>query len=64
MNNTVHGIDLPVCAFSRSKKYKEYHTNKDNFKSSDPKEFNAIFKLMKKIIDQIESSIFLDIKYL
>ena len=25
------GIDLPLCAFSRSKEYPEYHTHKDNF---------------------------------
>ena len=52
------GIDLPVCAFSRSKKYKEYHTNKDNFKVVTQKGLMQSFKLMKKIIDQIENSTF------
>ena len=36
------GIDLPVCAFSRSKSYKEYHTNKDDFKVVTQKGFSTI----------------------
>jgi aminopeptidase-like protein len=56
------GIDLPVCAFSRSKSYKEYHTNKDDFKVVTHKGLAQSFKLMKKIIDQIENSTFPKVK--
>ena len=56
------GIDLPVCAFSRSKSYKEYHTNKDDFKVVTQKGLAQSFKLMKKIIDQIENSTFPKVK--
>ena len=34
------GIDLPLCVFSRSKKYKEYHTSKDNFDLVTEKNLN------------------------
>jgi aminopeptidase-like protein len=56
------GIDLPVCAFSRSKSYKEYHTNKDDFKVVTQKGLVQSFKLMKKIINQIENSTFPKVK--
>lgn len=52
------GIDLPVCGFSRSKKYKEYHTDKDNFNVVTQKGLEGSFKVMKIIIDQFEKSIY------
>jgi len=52
------GIDLPVCGFSRSKEYKEYHTDKDNFDVVSQKGLEGSFKVMKKIIDNFEKNIY------
>ncbi len=52
------GVDLPLCAFSKSKFYKEYHTNKDDFKVVTQKGLMESFNVIKKIIDQIEKSTF------
>ena len=52
------GIDLPLCAFSRSKEYKEYHTNKDNFNVVSQKGLMGSFNVMKKIIDNFEKSVY------
>ena len=49
------GIDLPICCFSRSKRYPEYHTNKDNFNVVTQKGLEGSFKIMKKIIDELET---------
>ena len=48
------GIDLPLCVFSRSKKYKEYHTSKDNFDLVTEKNLNDSFKVLKNIVDAFE----------
>ena len=48
------GIDLPLCAFSRSKVYPEYHTNKDDFKVVTQKGLQGSFEVMKNIIDAFE----------
>lgn len=56
------GIDLPLCAFSRSKNYKEYHTNKDDFKVVTQTGLLQSFRLIKKIIDEIENSTFPQVK--
>ena len=52
------GIDLPLCTFTRSKYYKEYHTDKDDFNLVTQKGLMQSFNVMRKIIDQIECSIF------
>jgi len=52
------GIDLPLCAFSRSKNYPEYHTNKDNFDVVTQEGLMGSFKVMKDIIDALEIGIY------
>jgi len=52
------GIDLPLCAFSRSRKYPEYHTNKDNFDVVTQEGLMGSFKVMKKIVDVLELGIY------
>ncbi len=48
------GVDLPVCSFSRSKEYPEYHTDKDNFNVVTQKGLDGSFEAMKDIIDAFE----------
>ena len=52
------GIDLPVCSFLRSKEFKEYHTDKDNFSIVSQKGLEGSFNVIKKIIDQFEKNIY------
>ena len=52
------GIDLPLCGFSRSKKYREYHTHRDNFDVVTQKGLMDSFKVIKKIIDAFELGIY------
>tara|TARA_Y100000590_G_scaffold461217_1_gene622312 strand:+ start:33911 stop:35170 length:1260 start_codon:yes stop_codon:yes gene_type:complete len=52
------GIDLPICGFSRSKEYKEYHTDKDDFKVVSQRGLMGSFNIIKKIIDNIENSVY------
>ena len=52
------GIDLPLCTFSKSKFYKEYHTDQDNFKVVTQKGLMESLNVVKKIINQIEKSTF------
>ena len=52
------GIDLPVCGFSRSKKYPENHTDKDNFDLVTQKGLDGSFEIIKKIIDTLEFDIY------
>ena len=52
------GIDLPLCGFSRSKKYPEYHTDKDNFNVVTQEGLMGSFKVMKNIIDAFELGIY------
>ena len=47
------GIDLPICTFSRSKYYKEYHTDKDNFNLVTQKGLMQSFNVIRKIINQV-----------
>jgi len=51
-------IDLPVCTFSRSRKYPEYHTHKDNFNVVTQKGLEGSLKVMKTIIDAFELGIY------
>ena len=52
------GIDLPVCCFSRSREYPEYHTHKDNFKVVTQKGLMGSFAVIKKIIDTLELNLY------
>jgi len=52
------GVDLPFCSFSRSKKYPEYHTNKDNFDTVTQEGLMGSFEVMKKIIDAFELGLY------
>jgi len=52
------GVELPLIAFSRSKIYPEYHTNKDNFKLVTQKGLTNSFNVMKNIIDAFEFGIY------
>ena len=45
---------MPLCRFSRSKEYPEYHTHKDNFNVVTKKGLEGSFKVMKTIIDAFE----------
>ena len=47
-------INLPVCSFSKSKNYPEYHTNLDNFKVVTEKGLQESFNVFKNIVDAIE----------
>jgi len=52
------GVDLPVCSFSRSKFYPEYHTDKDNFKVVTEKGLEQSFQVIKNIIDVFENGLY------
>ena len=47
-------VNLPLVAFSRSKDYPEYHTNKDDFKLVTSKGLQESFEVIKDIIDVFE----------
>ena len=51
-------INLPVCSFSKSKNYPEYHTNLDNFKVVTEKGLQESFNIFKNIIDAIEVGLY------
>jgi aminopeptidase-like protein len=51
-------IDLPLCSFSRSKNYPEYHTDKDNFKVVTDKGLNQSLDIFKDIIDAFEIGLY------
>jgi aminopeptidase-like protein len=52
------GVDLPVCSFSRSKTFPEYHTDKDDFNLVTQKGLEQSFEVMKNIIDACEVGLF------
>ena len=52
------GIELPMCGFSRSKDYPEYHTNKDDFKVVTEKGLQDSFVVIKTIIDAFELGLY------
>ena len=60
------GVDLPYCGFSRSKyyEYQEYHTSEDNLKVVSQKGLDGSFKILKKIVDAFEISLYPKTKYL
>ena len=47
-----------MCSFSKSKIYKEYHTDKDDFKVVTQKGLQESLEVFMKIIDNLEKSIF------
>ena len=47
-------VNLPVCSFSRSKTYPEYHTSKDNLKIISQKGLQESLEVFKNIIDAFE----------
>ena len=52
------GIDLPLCSFSRSLDYKEYHTNKDNLKIISQKNLEESLEVLKNIIIALELGLY------
>jgi aminopeptidase-like protein len=52
------GIDLPVCCFSKSKYYKEYHTSRDNFDVVTQKGLEDSLKVMTDIVDAFEIGLY------
>ena len=54
------GVDLPVSGFCRSKfhSFKEYHTDQDNLNYVTEKGLKNSFKVLKNIIDALESKNF------
>ena len=58
------GVDLPVCSFSKSKTYPEYHTSRDDFNLVTEKGLMQSFKIMKSIIDAFEIGLYPKFKYL
>ena len=51
-------VDLPVSTFSKSRDYKEYHTNKDNLNFISKKGLNQSFLLLKNIIGFVEKDLY------
>ena len=49
---------MPLCGFSKSKYYPEYHTNKDDFKVVTQKGLQDSFIVMKSIIDAFELGLY------
>ena len=52
------GIDLPLCSFSRSLDYKEYHTDKDNLKIISQKRLEESLDVLKNIIIALELGLY------
>ena len=50
-------VDLPLVAFSRSKEFPEYHTNKDNFDLVTEKGLEGSLEIFKNIISAFETSL-------
>jgi aminopeptidase-like protein len=51
-------VDLPLIAFSRSKEFPEYHTDKDNFKLVSEKGLEESLEIFKTIINAFETSLY------
>ena len=54
------GVDLPVCAFCRSKyhEYPEYHTSADNMDLINPEGLSGAYEVMVKVINALENNYF------
>jgi len=51
------GIDLPLCSFSRSLNFKEYHTDKDNLNIVNQKNLNQSLNVLKNIVNAFEAGL-------
>lgn len=51
-------VDLPLIAFSRSREYPEYHTDKDNFKIVTNKGLNESLDVFRNIISVFETCLY------
>ena len=51
-------VNLPLVAFSRSRDYPEYHTNKDDFKVVTSKGLQESFEVIKDVIDVFECCLY------
>ena len=51
-------VDLPLIAFSKSREYPEYHTDKDDFKVVTKKGLDDSLKVFKNIINVFETSLY------
>ena len=56
------GVDLPLCCFSKSKYYKEYHTSADNLKIISNKSLNNSLKVLKTIVDAFETGLYPEVR--
>ena len=58
------GVDLPVCAFCRSKyhEYPEYHTSADNMDLISPEGLQGSYDVMVKVINALENNFFYQMK--
>ncbi len=58
------GVDLPVCAFCRSKyhEYPEYHTSADNMDLISPEGLQGSYDVMVKVINALENNYFYQMK--
>ena len=54
------GVDLPVCAFCRSKYHEspEYHTSADNMDLISPEGLSGAYEVMVKVINALENNYF------
>ena len=54
------GVDLPVCAFCRSKyhEYPEYHTSADNMNLISPEGLLGAYEVMVKVVNALEHNYF------
>ena len=52
------GIDLPLCSFSRSLDYKEYHTDQDSLKIISQKNLEESLEVLKNIIIALELGLY------
>ena len=54
------GVNLPVCAFCRSKyhEYPEYHTSADNMDLISPEGLSGAYEVMVKVINALENNYF------
>ena len=54
------GVDLPVCAFCRSKyhEYPEYHTSADNMDLISPEGLSGAYEVMVKVVNALENNYF------
>lgn len=54
------GVDLPVCAFCRSKyhEYPEYHTSADNMDLISPEGLSGAYEVLVKVINALENNYF------